>query len=300
MAPEHDDALTASLGELRRLLAPVISTRIAAAEQAGHLVPGHASRSSGQDRLGHSAIIDWNLSALLRVMFLTWNAAFRDGFTPNDRSAVSLLRTVAERHERGASLAPAETVRAQAEVHRLLTSLGSTFEPPASDLPRRIPVVHPEPVPDTSAAPTSDRDRSPQAAPAATAGTDRPFKIVCWLKPDEAQLVVDTYAAADDREITTAAGTIVRGRWYGPDHPEAIKYRAAVCMLRYGRSKEREPKPFWLRREEAVATLEAYRSRTSVEFVHAQHGKGGRAVFHPDDAPEAQRYFANVMLVRFR
>jgi hypothetical protein len=300
MAPEHGDALTASLGELRRLLAPVISTRIAAAEQAGHLVPGHASRSSGQDRLGQPAIVDWDLSALLRVMFLTWNAAFRDGFTPNDRSAVSLLRTVAERHERGASLTPAETVRAQAEVQRLLTSLGSTFELPRSDVTRPAPAMQREPAQDTSDARTPARDRPPQAAPAATDGTDRPFKIVCWLKPDEAQLVVDTYAAADDREITTAAGTIVRGRWYGPDHPDAIKYRAAVCMLRYGRSKEREPKPFWLRREEAVATLEAYRSRTSVEFMHAQHGKGGRAVFHPDDAPEAQRYFANVMLVRFR
>lgn len=309
MSPGPDQALGASLQELRQLLAPVVSSRIADAEQRGRLVPGDALRASGLDPRHTTAIEDWGLAALLRVMFLSWNVAFRAGFTPNDRSAVSFLRAVAERHDRETIMSTAEAERAKTEVARLLATVRA-LDPNVAERPAENPVEPPPPAPsqaapdvstdasDSSAA--TDRSTSQQSPAIAAASTDRPFRIVCWLKPDEAQVIVDAYTAEDDREVTTTAGTIVTARWYGDDHPEAMKYRAAVCMQRYGRSKDREPKLFWIRREEATAALEAYGSRESVDYEPVRHGKGGRAIFHPDDSPDAQRFLANVMLVRFR
>ena len=127
---------------------------------------------------------------------------------------------------------------------------------------------------------------------------DRAFKVVCWMKPEEAQVVAEAYATETSVRTTTGAGSEVEAVWYGPDHPDAITYRAGVCMLRHRRSGD--PRRMWIRREEALAVIEAYESAETVEYVHVQHGTGGRAVHHPDDAPEVRKYLANVMLTRFR
>ncbi len=56
----------------------------------------------------------------------------------------------------------------------------------------------------------------------------------------------------------------------------------------------------WIREEEVLAVLDAYESAETVEHQHVHHGSDGRAVHHPDDAPEVRKYLANVMLMRFR
>jgi hypothetical protein len=127
---------------------------------------------------------------------------------------------------------------------------------------------------------------------------ERPFKVVCWMKPEEAEVVAQAYATQADARATTGAGTEVEAVWYEPDHPDAVKYRAGVCMLRHRRSGD--PRRMWIREEEALAVLAAYESAETVEYEHAQHGSGGRAVHHPDDAPEVVKYLANVMLTRYR
>ena len=133
---------------------------------------------------------------------------------------------------------------------------------------------------------------------ASSSASDRAFKVVCWMKPEEAEVVAQAYATEANARATTGAGTEVEAVWYGPDHPDAIKYRAGVCMLRHRRSGD--PRRMWIREEEALAVLAAYESAETVEYEHSQHGSGGRAVHHPDDAPEVSKYLANVMLTRFR
>lgn len=133
---------------------------------------------------------------------------------------------------------------------------------------------------------------------ASSSASDRAFKVVCWMKPEEAEVVAQAYATETNARATTGAGTEVEAVWYGPDHPDAIKYRAGVCMLRHRRSGD--PRRMWIREEEALAVLAAYESAETVEYEHSQHGSGGRAVHHPDDAPEVSKYLANVMLTRFR
>lgn len=135
-------------------------------------------------------------------------------------------------------------------------------------------------------------------ATAASSASERAFKVVCWMKPEEAEVVAEAYATKANVRATTGAGTEIEAVWYGPDHPDAVKFRAGVCMLRHRRSGD--PRRMWIREEEALAVLAAYESAKTVEYEHAQHGSGGRAVHYPDDAPEVRKYLANVMLTRFR
>ena len=150
----------------------------------------------------------------------------------------------------------------------------------------------------TAAKKSTAKAKKAAAGSGAAGATDRAFKVVCWMKPEEAQVVAEAYATETSVRTTTGAGTEVEAVWYGPDHPDAITYRAGVCMLRHRRSGD--PRRMWIRREEALAVIEAYESAETVEYVHVQHGTGGRAVHHPDDAPEVRKYLANVMLTRFR
>jgi hypothetical protein len=144
---------------------------------------------------------------------------------------------------------------------------------------------------------TAKRSTTKNAAGSSSA-SDRAFKVVCWMKPEEAEVVAQAYATKANVRATTGAGTEVEAVWYGPDHPDAVKFRAGVCMLRHRRSGD--PRRMWIREEEALAVLAAYKSAKTVEYEHAQHGNGGLAVHHPDDAPEVGKYLANVMLTRYR
>jgi hypothetical protein len=300
MVSEHADELSTVLATLREALAPVIRDRIAAAERAGRLVSGDAHRAVGKDPIAAEPFDSWDLASLLRVMFLSWNAAFRDGFSPNDRSAVSTLRSVADRHARAATLSTTEIARALTVASALIAALGAgppVLPAPPSPAGPRPPTTAREPAATPAALPPEPTAPMPNSA---TDAAERSFRIVCWMKPEEAKLIADTYTKREDGEVTTSSETIVGARWYGPDHPDAIKYRAAVCMLRYGRSKAREPRQLWIREEEARAVLDAYSRRATVDYSHLKHGDGGRAIFHPDDSADVQRYLANVMLTRWR
>jgi len=299
MAVGRDDDLSVALTALRQVLAPLIRDRIAAAEHAGRLVAGDARRAAGRDPQSSQPVEDWDLPSLLRVMFLSWNAAFRDGFSPSDRSAVSTLRSIADRQTRGLPLSASETIRALDVTAGLLAALGAPAPVvPARSLQDAIPPATQSAR--TTPAATRPKDLTSTATSPDTDADPRPFRIVCWMKPEEAQLVADTYAKREAGEVITSSETIVGTRWYGSEHPDAIKFRAAACMLRYGRSKTREPKQLWIREEEAQAVLGAYSSRTTVDYEHLIHGHGGCAIFYPDDSPDVQRYLANVMLTRWR
>lgn len=175
-------------------------------------------------------------------------------------------------------------------------------EPSTRGRPERVlpPHLRSEQVKSTgSAAKKATAKKATKAsATASSSASDRAFKVVCWMKPEEAEAVAQAYATKANVRATTGAGTEVEAVWYGPDHPDAIKFRAGVCMLRHRRSGD--PRRMWIREEEALAVLAAYESAKTVEYEHAQHGSGGRAVHHPDDAPEVRKYLANVMLTRFR
>ena len=212
------------------------------------------------------------------------------------------------RKERYAAEAPVAPAAAPNPAPRVRVVLPPEASPaPAAVDPTPAPHVAggPAPAPKrpagrTTAKKATKRAGTKGAAERAAAGpsADRPFKVVCWMKPEEAEVVAQAYATQADARATTGAGTEVEAVWFGPDHPDAVKYRAGVCMLRHRRSGD--PRRMWIREEEVLAVLDAYESAETVEYQHVQHGSGGRAVHHPDDAPEVRKYLANVMLTRFR
>lgn len=174
--------------------------------------------------------------------------------------------------------------------------------PTSKSRPDRVLPPHLRPKPTTTADPPAGGQTAKTAASKTvsglTAAADRAFKVVCWMKPEEAEVVAQAYRTKQDARATTGIGTEVEAVWYGPDHPDAVKYRAGVCMLRHRRTGD--PRRIWIREEEALAVLAAYASAETVQYEHAQHGDGGQAVHYRDEAPEAKKYLANVMLTRFR
>ncbi len=126
----------------------------------------------------------------------------------------------------------------------------------------------------------------------------RACNVLCGMKPEQAEVVAQTYATQADARATTGVGTEVDAVWFEPDHPDAVKYRAGVCILRHLRSSEASR--MWIREDEALAVISACESAEIIECEYEEHGSGGSGVHHPDDAPEVRKCLANVMLTRFR
>lgn len=336
MPGESDGALGAALSRLRSSLGPFVEEAVGEAERSGRIVKGDALRAAGLASDSGLQLGELPLDQLLRVMFLTWNAAFATRLNAAHRNATSGLRSIVDRVAAGAVLTPSERERAAERVALLLsaaTTTGTGVEPrldgdqsvraePSDARSAAVAVdgataarssgvdAEPRIAPETGLPPVRlpDTTRGTPADPPGSASRsrdpanqdDRPARIVCWMKPDEARVVLSAYIATASQEVTTSEGWIIAAEWNAPDSEAAQKYRAEVCMIRFGRSKERgKPKRLWIRREEAEAVLEAYRSRASVPFEHRTHGSGGCAQFHPDDAEETKKYLANVMLKRY-
>jgi hypothetical protein len=325
---------------LRDGLGPFVEREINTAIRSGRLSKGDVAKYANDTDLFDRRISEWDVAPLLRVMFSIWNDAFRELLGPSERSLVSELRTWRNRWAHQDRLTDDDADRILDSVERLLTAVGApeakrakaikeelrreryavsgltAAEPPsragpAGQAPSEPGEVAAEAAPrkvrkaakktaTRTAKKTAKKTTAKKAAPkkSTKAAADRAFKVVCWMKPEEAQVVADAYTAQKGSRVTTAAGTEVEAVWYGPDHPDAITYRAAVCMLRHRRSGD--PRRMWIREEEARAVLAAYQSAQTVEYEHEHNGNGGRAVHHPDDAPEVKKYLANVMLTRFR
>lgn len=325
---------------LRDGLGPFVEREINTAVRSGRLAKGDVAKYANDMDLFDRRISDWDVSPLLRVMFSVWNDAFRELLGPSERSLVSELRTWRNRWAHQERLTDDDADRILDSVERLLTAVGAPEATRAKAIKEelrreRYAADEPPPsVPVSSSAPPLEVGSAPApavrrpatkavgvaAAPPAVKKTakkaakptapakrtttskadskDRAFKVVCWMKPEEAQVVAEAYATQQPVRMATGAGTEVEAVWHEPDHPDAVKYLAGVCMLRHRRSGD--PRRMWIRQEEALAVLAAYESAATVEYEHAQHGSGGRAVHHPDDAPEVGKYLANVMLTRYR
>lgn len=301
MTDPSESALAATLQALRVALAPTVEELVAEAARGGRLAEQDAHRFAGDPALRSRPISQWPLAPLLRLVFLAWNVAFGGSLDAGIRSAVSALRTTVDAVERGAPIGISERVKAEQQARLVIERVETRTAPPAEggsaagsmsnemqdDAATR----------DRTIAPTTGSAESPRTvAPKA----DRPFKIICWLKHEEARILAEAHRLERDQETTTAKGMHVVAKWYGPAHEDAQRFRSDVCLLRFGRDKSRHPKSHWIRPEEAEAVLAAYETHETVEFSPRGHGKGGQAVFHPDSSDDAQRYFANVMLTRFR
>jgi len=91
-----------------------------------------AARFMGEDRLNAKRLIaDWDVSALLRLMWESWNEVFRKVLGPAERSLVGELRDHRNRWAHQQPFSGDDTYRALDSSHRLLLAISS---PQASEL----------------------------------------------------------------------------------------------------------------------------------------------------------------------
>ena len=86
-----------------------------------------ANRYLGTDRLrGDKPIAEWDIAALLRVMWESWNDVFRKTLGHSERNLVSELRTARDRWAHQEPFTSDDTDRALDSVARLLTAISAT------------------------------------------------------------------------------------------------------------------------------------------------------------------------------
>lgn len=295
------------LGLLRDGLAPFVEREIYAAVRAGRLTADQVNARISEPVLRERRISEWDAAPLLRVTFELWNEAFRERLSPTERSLVAELRGWRNRWAHQEPIGDDDADRILDTIERLLGAIGASEAGRVNAIKEQLRreryggLMEPAPPPAQNVEPRGLCPPRPMPIvgwPAGDPAVERPFDIVCWMKPEEARVIVEAFASEADRRAVTSTGNEVEARWFAADDPDARRFRSQVCLVRHRRSGL--TKRFWIRREEAEAVLRAYAAAGDVEFGHAEHGIGGRAVFHADGTPLAQKFLANIMLVRYR
>ena len=133
----------------------------------------------------------------------------------------------------------------------------------------------------------------------ASISTEKPlvepgFRMVAWLKPEEAQAVIDCHASKGKVAILDDQGQPVFEAMYHSDSdPDAIKYRANCEAVRGSRGWRK-----WIRLEEAQAVVASNESHCDVEFAHLKFGTGGVVKYFPSSSAEAKKFRSTTLLLR--
>lgn len=124
MALSNQQRVGKALELLRDGLADFISREFES-KYAGKAL-AEAQRFLATDRLrGNKGIMDWDVAALLRLMWESWNDVFRDTLGHAERTLVSELRTVRDRWAHQENFSGDDADRAMDSAERLLSAISS-------------------------------------------------------------------------------------------------------------------------------------------------------------------------------
>ena len=123
MATTNHERVGKAMELLRDGLAPFVHREVTAKVKAGTVRMDAIRRFAEDPRLADKSIDDWDVAALLKLMWDTWNDVFRDTLGFNERSLVSELRGWRNKWAHQERFVSDDADRALDSAERLLTAI---------------------------------------------------------------------------------------------------------------------------------------------------------------------------------
>ena len=125
MAISNQERVGKAMDLLREGLAPYIEREMHAAVESGQVRMEVVQRYAEDPILSRKSIAQWDVAALLKVMWETWNEVFRRTLGYAERSLVSELRDVRNRWAHQEPFSSRDAERALDSMVRLLTAVSA-------------------------------------------------------------------------------------------------------------------------------------------------------------------------------
>ena len=126
MATTNHDRVSKAMALLRDGLAPFVQREITAKVKSGTVRMDAIRRFAENPQLADKPIDDWDVAALLKLMWDTWNDVFRDTLGFTERSLVSELRDWRNKWAHQEPFVSDDADRALDSAERLLTAIAAT------------------------------------------------------------------------------------------------------------------------------------------------------------------------------
>ena len=126
MATTNHDRIGKAMALLRDGLAPFVQREITAKVKSGTVRMDAIRRFAENPQLADKPIDDWDVAALLKLMWDTWNDVFRDTLGFTERSLVSELRDWRNKWAHQERFVSDDADRALDSAERLLTAIAAT------------------------------------------------------------------------------------------------------------------------------------------------------------------------------
>ena len=124
MAVTNHERVGKALELLKAGLGPFVDREFKSAYQDKAI--SQASQYLGEDRINAKRpLTDWDVSALLRLMWKSWNEVFRKILGPAERSLVGELRDHRNKWAHQQTFSGDDTYRALDSAHRLLLAISA-------------------------------------------------------------------------------------------------------------------------------------------------------------------------------
>ena len=133
MATTNHDRVSKAMALLRDGLAPFVQREITAKVKSGTVRMDAIRRFAENPQLADKPVDDWDVAALLKLMWDTWNEVFRDTLGFTERSLVSELRDWRNKWAHQERFVSDDADRALDSAERLLTAIAA---PQANELAR--------------------------------------------------------------------------------------------------------------------------------------------------------------------
>jgi predicted AAA+ superfamily ATPase len=134
MAISNHERVGKALEHLRAGLSPFVERELQAALKEGSVSPQDLRMFIEEPMLGKKSLLEWDVAALLRLMWDQWHEIFRKTLGHAERSLVSELREVRNKWAHQDPFGSDDTDRALDSAERLLTAISA----PQADELRRI------------------------------------------------------------------------------------------------------------------------------------------------------------------
>ena len=125
MAITNYERVGRALETLRKGLAPFVEREVMAAAKAQKITPETLRKFAEDPILAQKPIAEWDVAAVLRLMWEAWNEVFRDTLGFTDRSLVSELRAWRNKWAHQEAFASDDALRVMDSAERLLRSVGA-------------------------------------------------------------------------------------------------------------------------------------------------------------------------------
>ena len=126
MATTNQQRVGKAMDLLKAGLAPFIDREIKSAIQSGQLSPQAVKGYLDDPMLGSKPVAEWDASALLKIMWETWNDVFRKTLGPAERGLVGELRGHRNRWAHQEAFSGDDAYRALDSAHRLLLAVSAS------------------------------------------------------------------------------------------------------------------------------------------------------------------------------